>query len=217
MNELTKLEKLYSDYLFGDQNHQLMKDWAYECLLSERYDQIEDVVLLSSSNDNDEILQLTRSVLKKYELLAAIEASEEFLINRIKEIFPTQPLPRRITNYKDNDPEDYDGEGQDVTDHFKDKPWNMVEPFGYALTYFSSEAFVYYLPVYLIKIIEDLHPNTDITDCVFWAFSKKYILPRLVLLNDDQKKIVVSVLRHVQSKTKYYYCECKSFRELLER
>jgi len=218
MDRFETLANLYSDFLFGERNYESLMKWAMDCLLNGK--NTDDIVLLCSPSDNEETIELTRKILKSVDYLETIEVPTTTLLNKVKASFSLELLPKYITNYKKNDPEDYDGEGQSVTDHFKGKSWDKVEPLGYALTYFTDEAFVYYLPAYLEYIIIHKHPKTDIKSSVFRAFSdvdywneKRQGI--LSYLSDYQKRLILAVLREVAAGSTSYRDECKNIRKRL--
>jgi len=218
MIKFEQLANLYSDFLFGENNHQQLIQWADNCLINEEDNDDENIILLSSSNGNEETVELTRKILKSVSYLETIEVPTEILLNNVKTAFPLHPLPEHIT---DDDSEYYNWDAHEVSDNFKNKQWDMAEPFGYALIYFTAEAFVYYLPAYLINIITHKNPKTNIEESVFDAFSSdpdcwdKKRQQILSYLSDYQKRLILAVLREVGTREKNYVVECKNIQQRL--
>ena len=224
MVHVRKLADLYSCYMFGDPNCIEMMNWAVEHLVENSDCDDLDIILLASSVDELEIIDLTKRILRSFGLLACLEISRTELEEKIYRIFPNEPLPASITSYVENDPEDYDGEGQSVTDAFKGKSWHEVELdglCGYYLTYFTPHPYVYFLPSYLILSLEEDEKNYEAKQRFFSNFvcdseswSNKMVSV-MNLLNDEQKEILLYVMRFVRSHDKQFYEECLAARRLL--
>ena len=138
------------------------------------------------------------------------------LVAKIRKSFSGKfPRPERVTNYRKNDPEDYDGEAQSVEDFYESSSWetiNLNNVGGYLITYLNTEALLHYLPAFLIKILCDHRPHTDFTerffrvfgDLEYWGMNK----PKLVAaLSREQQLLIHDVCTEVRVRTQYYYTE----------
>lgn len=126
--------------------------------------------------------------------------------------------PARVTEYKVNDPEDYDVEGESVEEFFKDYSWEDIDlkyASGYLLGYLNTDAFLYYLPAFLIKVLEDHKPDNDFTDRFFrtlcnleyWGKNKSTLMSSL---SNEHKSIIYLTCKEVSERALCYDTEFQS-------
>ncbi|WP_157726399.1 hypothetical protein [Imhoffiella purpurea] len=154
--QIVKLENLYSDFRLRCFDLTNNVQWAIDRL--ERGEDLGDyeIAVLASATEDGEIINLTRRLIVRYGDLRKLEPDKGELVSRIYQCFPVNPIPQAITEYFDNDPRDYDGEGQSVTDFFLSKAWPEVKLDnigGYVLTYMREGALLYYLPSFLMYVV----------------------------------------------------------------
>ena len=146
---------------------------------------------------------------------------ETELINRINIAFHNCfEKPYRVTRYTENDPDDYDGEGESVEKFYENKQWEEVNyngAGGYLISYLTEEALLYYLPEILKHILTERRPHTDFTYRFFTDFghpefwnSKMENLRNT--LSCKQRVLVYEVCAEINSWENHYYPETKFIR-----
>lgn len=139
---------------------------------------------------------------KDLQIIAEIEAAFDGCFER----------PARVTCYKINDPEDYDGEGESVEVFYNNREWKDVRfknEGGYLISYLEAEAMLYYLPSILISILQEKDPRTDFTDRAFGDFGNPKWFNRKMefvknSLSTEQKRVLVKTFIEVNSWNNWY-------------
>ena len=129
--------------------------------------------------------------------------------------------PSRVTCYSENDPEDYDGEGESVEEFYRGSDWESISfkgAGGFLISYLEADALLYYLPAILIEIVSNKRPSTDFTDRAFTDFGEaqwfdKRMEDVLAKLTTQQKNVLVAAFNEVNSWDGSYYCETKFINE----
>ena len=148
--------------------------------------------------------------------------SELDLNSRINEVFSGSfARPGRVTVYKEDDPEDYDGEGESVEEFYSNKTWeeiNLENAGGYLISYLNPDALLYYLPAMLKELLSTKRKFTDFEERFFsdfgdsrcWNSRMEYVFNQL---NNDQKNLIYEVCLEVRKREGHYYLEIQQIEE----
>jgi hypothetical protein len=170
---ITKLEQLYSDYRLGCFDLKNNVQWAIDRLECDEDLGDYEIAVLASATEDSEITDITRRLIERYGNLKLLEPACRDLERNISECFPLYSIPKTITEYSDNDPRDYDGEGRSVTDIFLGKTWPEVKIKnigGYVLTHMHEVAITYYLPSFLQYLVTIDNIYTDLFERIYSLF-----------------------------------------------
>ena len=129
--------------------------------------------------------------------------------------------PERVTVYKQNDPEDYDGEGESVEEFYMNKTWEEIKfdnVGGYLISYLNPDALLYYLPAILKELLSKKRKFTDFEERFFskfgdpkwWDSRMEYVSSKL---NNAQKNLVYEVCSEVRTRENRYYMEIQQIEE----
>lgn len=207
MKAILELSELYSDAIWGSRSHERFKMWAFEMLYRNDYGADIDVACLASAQDEHESMALVRCILAKRAptLLNQLELDESDLRESIYCSFPMSQPPQKITDYENDDSTDYDDEGQSVSDYFMAKRWggvDLVDCGGYLMGYMNDRSLEYYLPAFLIMVINGKKVKTDIFQR-FFSFcageresDRKKFDQIIAKLDAVQRQVLRQVLRY---------------------
>ncbi|MBI2926570.1 MAG: hypothetical protein HYY24_12820 [Verrucomicrobia bacterium] len=95
-------------------------------------------------------------------------------------------------------PDSYDDE--DITRYFRGTTWRGHEPadlraHSSAFTFFTPEAFHYWLPAFMIAAIQSPEEADVVVDYIPWSVSNKYAASRWALFSQIQRQAVAAYLR----------------------
>ena len=219
MKRIEELEHLYLHYQLGCPSLENHVKWALECLERQEDENDYAIAILASSSESSEIVEYTRNILVKNGSTAILEIERDQLLNMIYKEFPLEPIPYPVTNYVEHDPRDYDGEGQSVADYFREKRWtetDLKDQGGYHLTYLNVKALVYYLPAFLLLVLLNKKPNTDILERFYLFLGEAKAREVIGKLNREQKTVLVHVLRIDVPFRNNDSSICRNIKELLK-
>jgi hypothetical protein len=136
------------------------------------------------------------------------------LCESIRRAFPSDTYTRRVTPYDDELPSELRedqlilDEDQDLFRALKGRKWTevskqFIESLPDALPLLTDEAFVAFLPAWLVCSLENIDGENEVRDFVVYNFSPRsemvpdttwFTKNRLQLLNPEQRRIVRSLL-----------------------
>lgn len=95
-------------------------------------------------------------------------------------------------------PNSYDDE--DIGDYFRGTTWRGHSPLALrchssAFTFFTPQAFHYWLPAFLIAAIQNPEEADVVVDYIPWSLSDQYAAERWPLFSRTQKQAVAAYLR----------------------
>ena len=126
------------------------------------------------------------------------------LVERISRAWKDVPYPGVENIFT---PDSYDGEG--ITDYFKDTTWQGHKPEilrahdSAISTFFTKEAYHYWLPAFLIAAVEDPDELSQGVDALVESFipddswSKEEYLSRMAMLTNEQKRVIINVIEYL--------------------
>ena len=132
------------------------------------------------------------------------QSEKQTLIEAISSAWKDVPCPGTENIFT---PDSYDDEG--ITEYFKDTTWHGHKPeilrgFDSAIsTFFTNEAYHYWLPAFLIAAVENPEELSQGTDAIVRSFipedywRKEEYYSRMAMLTNEQKMVIISVIEHL--------------------